>query len=77
MARQDFDLQLTRYAERGWRANFYLGAGTLRRERHRVGGDAVRRGAARGVGGDRNQSGEPADLDEPASPYGIRYLATI
>jgi hypothetical protein len=23
MARQDFDLQLTRYAERGWRANFY------------------------------------------------------
>jgi hypothetical protein len=24
MARQDFDLQLTRYAERGWRANFYV-----------------------------------------------------
>jgi hypothetical protein len=23
MARQDFDLQLIRYAERGWRANFY------------------------------------------------------
>lgn len=23
MAHQDFDLQLTRYAERGWRANFY------------------------------------------------------
>jgi hypothetical protein len=23
MARPDFDLQLTRYAERGWRANFY------------------------------------------------------
>jgi hypothetical protein len=23
MARQDFDLQLTQYAERGWRANFY------------------------------------------------------
>jgi hypothetical protein len=23
MARQDFDLQLTKYAERGWRANFY------------------------------------------------------
>ena len=21
--RQDFDLQLTKYAERGWRANFY------------------------------------------------------
>ena len=23
MARQDFDLQLTKYAKRGWRANFY------------------------------------------------------
>lgn len=23
MAHQDFDLQLTRYAERGWRASFY------------------------------------------------------
>jgi hypothetical protein len=23
MARQDFDLQLTRYDERGWRATFY------------------------------------------------------
>ena len=23
MARQGYDLQLTRYAERGWRANFY------------------------------------------------------
>jgi hypothetical protein len=23
MARQDFGLQLTKYAERGWRANFY------------------------------------------------------
>ena len=23
MARQDFDLQLTQYAERGWRVNFY------------------------------------------------------
>jgi hypothetical protein len=25
MARQGFDLQLTRYAEQGWRANFYPG----------------------------------------------------
>jgi hypothetical protein len=23
MARQDFDLQFTQYAERGWRVNFY------------------------------------------------------
>ncbi len=24
MARQDYDLQLTRYADRGWRATFYV-----------------------------------------------------
>jgi hypothetical protein len=32
-------------------------------------------GAAGGVG--NGLYDEPADLDEPASPYGIRYLATI
>jgi hypothetical protein len=53
MARQGYDLQLTRYDEKGWRATFYAtgmehsptsATGT-------VGADAVARDAAGGVGG--------------------------
>jgi hypothetical protein len=53
MARQGYDLQLTRYDEKGWRATFYTtgmehsptsATGTA------WGADAVARGAARGVG---------------------------
>lgn len=52
MARQGYDLQLTQYADRGWRANFYP-AGIA----HSVvigsawGFNAVAGGAAVGVGG--------------------------
>jgi hypothetical protein len=44
MHRQGFDLQLTQYDERGWRATFYTtgdGALTHERDGHRVGADAV------------------------------------
>jgi hypothetical protein len=57
MARQGYDLQLTRYDERGWRATFYTtggdGAFAHERDRHRMGADAVARDAAGGVGGRR------------------------
>ena len=43
MARQGYDLQLTRYDERGWRATFYTsGMEALDHERH-----GLRRGTAR------------------------------
>ena len=55
MHRQGFDLQLTQYDERGWRATFYTtgAAGALANERdgHRVGTHTVARDAAGGVGG--------------------------
>jgi hypothetical protein len=54
MHRQGFDLQLTQYDERGWRATFYTtGHGALadKRDRHRLGADAVARDAAGGVAG--------------------------
>jgi len=54
MHRQGFDLQLTQYDERGWRATFYTqGHGALADERdgHRVGAHAVACDAAGGVGG--------------------------
>ena len=54
MARQGYDLQLTRYDEKGWRATFYTtGMGALRheRDRHRMGAHALARDAAGGVGG--------------------------
>src|SRR3989442_13491758 len=44
MARQGYDLQLTRYDEQGWRATFYTtGMETFpdQRDRHRMGADAV------------------------------------
>jgi len=49
MHRQGFDLQLTQYDERGWRATFYTtGMEALAHERdgHRVGAHAVARDAA-------------------------------
>jgi hypothetical protein len=52
MHRQGFDLQLTQYDERGWRATFYTsgdGAQPDERDRHRVGADAVAGDAAGGV----------------------------
>ncbi len=54
MHRQGFDLQLTEYDDRGWRATFYHDRdGTLADERdeHRLGAHAVARDAAGGVGG--------------------------
>jgi hypothetical protein len=53
MARQSYDLQLTRYGEGGWRATFFPdGARALRHFGGRVGvgTGAVGRGAAGGVG---------------------------
>jgi hypothetical protein len=53
MARQGYDLQLTRYDERGWRATFYttgMEHSPHERDRHRVGADGVARDAAGGVG---------------------------
>ena len=52
MAHQSFDLQLTRYDERGWRATFYTdrdGALADERNRHGMGAHAVARDAAGGV----------------------------
>jgi hypothetical protein len=54
MHRQGFDLQLTQYDERGWRATFYTtGIGALpdERDRHPLGADAVARDTAGGLGG--------------------------
>jgi hypothetical protein len=54
MARQGYDLQLTRYDEKGWRATFYTtrdGALADERNRHGVGAHAVARDPAGGVGG--------------------------
>jgi hypothetical protein len=54
MHRQGFDLQLTRYDERGWRATLLHerdGALAHERDRHRVGAHAVACDAAGGVGG--------------------------
>src|SRR2546428_8749576 len=54
MAHQGYDLELTRYGERGWRATFYPGwHGALGHERDCVvvAGDAVAGGAGCRVGG--------------------------
>jgi hypothetical protein len=53
MARQGFDIQLTRYDERGWRATFYTTGMELADERdgHGVGAHALVRDTAGGVGG--------------------------
>ncbi len=53
MARQGYDLQLTRYDERGWRGDvLHDGDGTFahERDRHRMGAHALARDAASGVG---------------------------
>ena len=51
-ARQGYDLQLTRYDDRGWRATFYTTGmeHSPTRDRHCVGADAVARDAAGCVG---------------------------
>jgi hypothetical protein len=52
--RKGFDLQLTRYDERGWRATFFTtGMEQLanERDRHRMGAHAVAGDAADGMGG--------------------------
>jgi hypothetical protein len=53
MARQGFDLQLTRYDDRGWRATFYTTEmeHAHERDRHRLGAHSVAGDAAGGVGG--------------------------
>jgi hypothetical protein len=54
MAHQGFDLQLTRYDERGWRATLLHdrdGALAHERDRHRMGAHALARDAAGGMGG--------------------------
>jgi hypothetical protein len=63
MARQGFDLQLTRYDERGWRRDvLYDGDGALADERdgHRLGAHALARDAAGGVGGAVPEGGRRA-----------------
>ena len=57
MARQGYDLQLTRYAEQGWRANFSHRHRALGRLRERVGTDAMGRGAAGGLGSFASREG--------------------
>jgi hypothetical protein len=54
MAHQGYDLQLTRYDERGWRATVYTSGmehPPTERDGHRMGAHAVARDAAGGVGG--------------------------
>jgi len=54
MHRQGYDLQLTQYDGRGWRATFYTTGIEHSRDQcdgHRVRADAGARDAARGVGG--------------------------
>ena len=68
MHRQGYDLQLTQYDERGWRATFYTtGYGALAHERdgHRVGAHTVARDAAGGVGG--AEESEPLIVQVPPS----------
>ena len=57
MARQGYDLQLTRYDERGWHATFYT-TGMEHSPGHRVGAHAVARDAAGGVGGTEEEARE-------------------
>ncbi len=55
MARQGYDLQLTRYDEQGWRATFlceWQGTFTHECDGYGMGADAVARGAGCGVGSD-------------------------
>src|SRR5262245_29703027 len=54
MHRQGYDLQLTQYDERGWRAKLLYdwdGALADERDRHGMGADALAREAAGGMGG--------------------------
>jgi hypothetical protein len=55
MHRQGYDLQLTQYDDRGWRATLYTtgrhGALADKRDGHRVGAHAVARDPEGGVGG--------------------------
>jgi hypothetical protein len=53
MRRQGFDLPLTQYDDRGWRATFYatgMEHERDQRDRHRMGADALARDAAGAVG---------------------------
>jgi hypothetical protein len=84
MAHQGYDLQLTRYDERGWRATFYTtgmehsptsAAGT---GWERTTWRATQRAAWRTTQGSGSRlDGEPADLSPPAGSDGSSYLATI
>src|SRR5881628_3269334 len=75
MAHQGYDVQLTRYDERGWRTTFLPdrdGALANERDGHRVGANALARDAAGGVGG--AQTGQPRWLGD--APFVIPELET-
>ncbi len=60
MHRHGFDLRLTQYDDRGWRATFYttgMEHSADKRDRHRVRAHAVARDAASGVGGVEKATG--------------------
>jgi hypothetical protein len=57
MHRQGFDLQLTQYDERGWRATFYT-TGMQHCDGHWLGALALARDAAGGVGGAEEEASE-------------------
>jgi hypothetical protein len=62
MARQGYDLQLTRYDERGWRATFYTTGmeHSPTSNGHRMGADAPACDTAGGVGGvEEERRGQP------------------
>jgi hypothetical protein len=59
MTHQGWDVQLTAYAARDWRANFFpVGIAPLRRRLLGVGANAVADGAAGGVGGAQGVTAE-------------------
>src|SRR5215475_7674305 len=70
MARQGYDLQLTRYDEKGWRATFYTTAHQC--DRHRVGAHAVARDAAGGVHARFHRRRRSAFRDRTGFPRGAR-----
>src|SRR6266550_3152084 len=64
-----YDVQLTQYNERGWRATFYttgMEHSPHERDGHRVGADAVVRGAECGVGCAEQNSEHAGTMTAPA-----------
>jgi len=75
MHRQGYDLQLTQYDDRGWRATFYTTGmeHSPTSDRHRVGAHAVARDTAGGVGFVEPRRPPivqvPLVLQSPATPF--------